>query len=138
MKRIQVVAAAICDSFENPKKIFATEKGYGNYQGKWEFPGGKIEPGESPEEALIREIQEELDVRVEIGPELGRVDYHYPEFHVQMSCYFCRIAQGNIVLKEASDAKWLGKDDLFSVDWLPSDRSLIKRLEEIMGEELLQ
>lgn len=132
MKTIKVVAAAICDSFENPKKIFTTEKGYGNYQGKWEFPGGKIEPGESPEEALIREIQEELDVQVEIGPKLGEIEYDYPEFHVEMTCFFCRISQGEIVLKEASAAKWLSKDELFTVDWLPSDRSLIKRLEELM------
>lgn len=132
MKTIKVVAAAICDSFEKPKKIFTTEKGYGNYQGKWEFPGGKIEPGESPEEALIREIQEELDVQVEIGPKLGEIEYDYPEFHVEMTCFFCRISQGEIVLKEASAAKWLSKDELFTVDWLPSDRSLIKRLEELM------
>ena len=132
MKTIKVVAAAICDSFENPKKILATEKGYGNYQGKWEFPGGKIEPGESPEKALIREIQEELDIRVKIGPKLGKIEYDYPEFHVEMTCFFCQISQGEIFLKEASDAQWLGKDELFTVDWLPSDRSLIKRLEELM------
>lgn len=133
MKTIHVVSAAICDSYEKPKKIFATEKGYGNYQGKWEFPGGKIEKGESKEEALARELMEELGIKVDIGPLLGRIEHDYPEFHVEMDCFFCKLRDGKIELKEASDARWLKKDELFSVDWLPSDLSLIEKLQHLMG-----
>ena len=99
MKTIKVVAAVICDSLENMTKIFAAARGYGEFKGQWEFPGGKVESGESSREALVREIQEELNVRIKVGRLIGRIEYDYPSFHLSMDCFWCEIADGEIVLK---------------------------------------
>lgn len=122
MKTIKVVAAIII----HEGKIFATQRGYGEFKDGWEFPGGKIEPGETPQEALVREIKEELDTEIEVKDFLETVEYDYPEFHLSMDCFFCRIKAGNLVLKEHEAAKWLTADALDSVDWLPADRGLIE------------
>lgn len=117
MKTIEVVAAVI----KEDDKILATQRGYGDYKDKWEFPGGKIEAEESPKEALIREIQEELDVLISVDKYLCTVDYDYPEFHLTMHCYVCSIAEGDLVLKEHEAARWLSKNKLYEIDWLPAD-----------------
>ena len=125
MKTVRVVAAVICSE----DKIFATERGYGEFKGQWEFPGGKIEPGETPQEALVREIQEELDVKTEVGDLIDTIEYDYSSFHLSMDCFWCNVTEGEIKLKEAEDARWLSKDELYSVDWLPADMELIEKLE---------
>ena len=125
MKTIHVVAAVIRDG---EGRIFATERGYGPYKDGWEFPGGKIEPGETPEEALKREIREELDAEIEVGESAGRIEYDYPEFHLSMDCFFCVLLSGALILKEHEAAKWLSREELDSVAWLPADLSLIERL----------
>ena len=125
MKTIRVVAAVI----RSEDKIFATARGYGEFKGQWEFPGGKIEPGETPQEALVREIQEELDVKIEVGHLIDTIEYDYPSFHLSMDCFWCNVTEGEIKLKEAEDARWLSKDELYSVDWLPADMELIEKLE---------
>ena len=124
MKTVRVVAAVICSE----DKIFATARGYGEFKGQWEFPGGKIEPGETPQEALVREIQEELDVKIEVGDLIDTIEYDYPSFHLSMDCFWCIVTDGEITLKEAEDACWLSKDELYSVDWLPADMELIEKL----------
>lgn len=124
MKTIRVVAAVICSE----DKIFATARGYGEFKGQWEFPGGKIEPGETPQEALIREIQEELDVKIEVGDLIDTIEYDYPSFHLNMDCFWCNITEGEITLKEAENAHWLSKNELYSVDWLPADIELIEKI----------
>ena len=124
MKTIRVVAAIIRDK----GRIFATQRGYGPYKDGWEFPGGKIEPGETPEEALKREIREELDTEIEVGAPAGRVEYDYPEFHLSMDCFFCTLLSGSLTLKEHEAARWLSPAELDSVSWLPADLSLIGRL----------
>lgn len=129
MKTIKVVAAVICDSLENTTKIFATARGYGEFKGKWEFPGGKLESGETSQQALIREIQEELDVKIEVGELIDTIEYDYPTFHLSMDCFLCVVVDGEIILKEAEAARWLGKDELYSVDWLPADIALIEKLQ---------
>lgn len=129
MKTIKVVAAVICDSLENTTKIFATARGYGEFKGKWEFPGGKVEPGETPQQALIREIKEELDVMVSVGDLIDTIEHDYPTFHLSMDCFWCNVTEGEIKLKEAEDARWLSKDELYSVDWLPADMALIKKIQ---------
>jgi len=125
MKTIHVVAAVIRDG---EGRIFATQRGYGPYKDGWEFPGGKIEPGETPEEALKREIREELDAEIEVGESAGRIEYDYPEFHLSMDCFFCVLLSGALILKEHEAAKWLRPEELDSVAWLPADLSLIERL----------
>ena len=125
MKTIRVVAAVI----RSEDKIFATARGYGEFKGQWEFPGGKIEPEETPQEALVREIQEELDVKVEVGDLIDTIEYDYSSFHLSMDCFWCNVTEGEITLKEAEDARWLSKDELYSVDWLPADMKLIEKLE---------
>lgn len=130
MKTIKVVAAII----EKDNKIFATQRGYGDFKDGWEFPGGKIESDETPKEALIREIKEELDTEIEVGELLDVVEYDYPEFHLTMHCFICKIKSGDLILKEHEAAKWLTKDSLYSVDWLPADLGLIKKLEERMSK----
>ncbi len=125
MKTIHVVAAVIRDG---EGRIFATQRGYGPYKDGWEFPGGKIEPGETPEEALKREIREELDAEIEVGEPAGRIEYDYPEFHLSMDCFFCVLLSGVLILKEHEAAKWLSREELDSVAWLPADLSLIERL----------
>lgn len=129
MKTIKVAAAVICDSLENTTKIFATARGYGEFKGKWEFPGGKIEAGETSQQALIREIQEELDVKIEVGELIDTIEYDYPTFHLSMDCFRCVVVDGEIILKEAEAARWLDKDELYSVDWLPADIALIEKLQ---------
>lgn len=125
MKTVRVVAAVI----RSEDKIFATARGYGEFRGQWEFPGGKIEPGETRQEALVREIQEELDVKIEVGDLIDTIEYDYPSFHLSMDCFWCNVTEGEITLKEAEDARWLSKDELYSVDWLPADMELIEKLE---------
>ena len=129
MKTIKVVAAVICDSLENTIKIFATARGYGEFKGKWEFPGGKLEAGETSQQALIREIQEELAVKIEVGELIDTIEYDYPTFHLSMDCFLCVVVDGEIILKEAEAARWLDKDELYSVDWLPADIALIEKLQ---------
>jgi len=124
MKTIRVVAAIIRDK----GRIFATQRGYGPYKDGWEFPGGKIEPGETPEEALKREIREELDTEIEVGEPAGHIEYDYPEFHLSMDCFFCTLLSGSLTLKEHEAARWLSPAELDSVSWLPADRSLIDEL----------
>ena len=124
MKTIRVVAAIIRDK----GRIFATQRGYGLYKDGWEFPGGKIEPGEAPEEALKREIREELDTEIEVGEPAGHIEYDYPEFHLSMDCFFCTLLSGSLTLKEHEAARWLSPAELDSVSWLPADRSLIDEL----------
>ncbi|WP_249028639.1 (deoxy)nucleoside triphosphate pyrophosphohydrolase [Tannockella kyphosi] len=124
MKEIQVVAAII----ENNGKILATQRGYGDYKGFYEFPGGKIEANESKEEALVREIQEELNVVIEVGEHLICVEYDYPAFHLKMDCFFSKIVQGNIQLLEHLDAKWLSKQQYDTVPWLEADIEIIELL----------
>lgn len=123
-KKVEVVAAII----HSGEEILATQRGYGEFKDGWEFPGGKIEIGETPQEALVREIQEELDVEVSVGEFLETVEYDYPQFHLTMHCYFCTVKSGNLVLKEHEAAKWLNKDQLDSVNWLPADRGLIEKI----------
>lgn len=129
MKTIEVVAAII----KQEDKIFATQRGYGEFKDGWEFPGGKMEPGEKPEQALVREIKEELDTEVEVGDLIDIVEYDYPQFHLTMHCFICTVKTGDLVLKEHEAAKWLTKSTLESVDWLPADLGLIHKLKKIMG-----
>ena len=128
MKNIEVVAAI----FRKDNTIFATEKGYGEFKGYWEFPGGKVEPEESLEEALRREIREELQVEIRIEEKFSELDYDYPHFHLTMHCYFCSVLSGEIKLVEATEGKWLRKDELDSVRWLPADISLIEELKKCL------
>ncbi len=128
MKTTKVVAAIIV----RDDKIFATQRGYGEFKGGWEFPGGKVEPGERPEEAIVREIREELDTEIEVGQQIDTVEYDYPQFHLSMDCFICTVKSGELLLKEAEDARWLTKDTLDSVDWLPADLLLIPKLEEYL------
>ena len=128
MKNIEVVAAI----FRKANTIFATEKGYGEFKGYWEFPGGKVEPGESLEEALRREIREELQVEIHIEEKFTELDYDYPNFHLTMHCYFCSVVSGEIKLVEATEGKWLRKEELDSVRWLPADISLIEELKKCL------
>lgn len=132
MKTIEVVAAVIVDSFTDLRSVFATARGYGEYKGMWEFPGGKVEPNESFEEALIREIHEELDTTIEVGSPIETVEFDYPSFHLIMHCYWAKVVEGELVLKEAQEARWLTKDTIASVNWLPADLSLIRTIERQM------
>ena len=126
MKTVNVVAAVIRDG----NKIFATQRGYGEYKDGWEFPGGKIEKGETPKEALAREIKEELDTIISVGELIDTVEYDYPAFHLSMDCFWCDLIEGNLVLKEHEAARWLTVDKLDSVDWLPADITLIGKIRE--------
>ena len=132
MKTIKVAAAVICDSLKKKQQIFATARGYGEFKGGWEFPGGKIEPGETPQEALVREIKEELDIEIEVKDFLETVEYDYPEFHLSMDCFFCTIRSGELVLKEHEAAKWLTAETLESVEWLPADKGLVEGIKRSM------
>ena len=132
MKTIKVVTAVICDSLENTTNLFATVRGYGEFKGKWEFPGGKDEPGETPQQALVREIQEELAVKIEVGELIDTIEYDYPTFHLSMDCFWAEVVAGHLELKEAEAAKWLTKDQLDSVAWLPADVTLIDKIRSEM------
>ena len=128
MKTVKVVAAVIRDG----DRIFATARGYGEYKGWWEFPGGKIEAGETAEEALVREIREELDTEIRVGVLIDTIEYDYPTFHLSMDCFWAEVVAGRLVLKEAEDARWLTKETLESVQWLPADASLIEHIKASM------
>lgn len=128
MKTINVVAAVI----KNKNKIFATQRGYGEFKGGWEFPGGKIEAGETPKEALKREIFEELRVEINVEDLIETIEYDYPNFHLSMTCYFASIKSGEPILLEHESAKWLTKEELFSVNWLPADIILVNKINDFM------
>lgn len=129
MKTVRVVAAVIKAENENGQPIiFATQRGYGDLKGGWEFPGGKIEEGETPQEALKREIMEELDTEISVGDLIDTIEYDYPTFHLSMDCFWCQIVKGDLVLKEHEAAKWLRMDELDSVEWLPADVTLIDQI----------
>ena len=133
MKTIRVAAAVIRSVNEAGEPvIFATQRGYGEFKDGWEFPGGKIEEGETPEQALKREIMEELDTEIIVGELLERVEYDYPAFHLSMDCFWCEIGQGNLVLKEHEDARWLTREQLRDVEWLPADVAFVERIAEGM------
>lgn len=132
MKTIRVVAAVICDSIEHKTKIFSTARGYGEFKGGWEFPGGKIEAGETPQQAVVREIREELDATVRVGDLIDTIEYDYPAFHLSMDCFWCEVASGELKLLEAEAAKWLTKEELDSVQWLPADVTLIDKIRKCM------
>lgn len=129
MKTIRVVAAVIKAEDKDGKPIiFATQRGYGDMKGGWEFPGGKIEEGETPQEALVREIKEELDTDISVGELIDTIEYDYPTFHLSMDCFWCEVIAGDLVLKEHEAAKWLDKDSIDDVEWLPADVTLIDKI----------
>lgn len=128
MKTLYVVCAVI----RKDDKIFATQRGYGEFKDGWEFPGGKIESGETPQQALKREIHEELDTEINVGDQIETVEYDYPEFHLSMQCFWCNVLSGKLTLLEAEDARWLTKDTIESVDWLPADKELVQKIKESM------
>lgn len=133
MKTVRVVAAVIrAVNNENKPVIFATQRGYGEFKGGWEFPGGKIESGETPQQALKREIMEELDTEFAVGELIDTIEYDYPNFHLSMDCFWCEVIHGELILKEAEDAKWLTKEHLADVKWLPADVTLIEKIREAM------
>ena len=129
MKTVKVVAAVITASNENGEKIiFATQRGYGEFKDGWEFPGGKVEPGETSQAALKREIMEELETEIEVGDLIETIEYDYPTFHLSMDCFWAEIVKGDLVLREHEAAKWLTKEQLESVDWLPADLGLVEKV----------
>ena len=132
MKTVKVVAAIICDDIKEKNKIFATARGYGDLKGGWEFPGGKVEPGETSQQALIREIIEELDTEIKVGERIDTVEYDYPTFHLSLDCFWAEVKAGHLELKEAEAAKWLTKNQLDSIDWLPADILLIDQIRKCM------
>ena len=135
MKTIRVVAAVIrAVNNENKPVIFATQRGYGEFKGGWEFPGGKIESGETPQQALKREIMEELDTEIAVGELIDTIEYDYPNFHLSMDCFWCEVIHGELILNEAEDAKWLTIEHLADVKWLPADVTLIEKIGEALYE----
>ena len=132
MKTVKVVAAIIRDG----NKVFATQRGYGDYKDGWEFPGGKVEPGETAQQALVREIKEELDTDIAVGDYLTTIEYDYPTFHLSMQCFWCRIVDGTPVLKEHETARWLDVDHIDSVEWLPADLTIIDLIKDKMVDQV--
>lgn len=128
MKTIKVVAAVI----KRNNKIFVTQRGYGEFKDGWEFPGGKVEKGETKEEALIREIKEELDTVIKVDSYLDTIEYDYPDFHLSMDCFICSIVEGNLVLKEHEDSKWIKKEEIDTLNWLPADLIILDKVKEMM------
>lgn len=129
MKTIKVVAAVI----KRNNKIFVTQRGYGEFKDGWEFPGGKVEKGETKEEALIREIKEELDTVIKVDSYLDTIEYDYPDFHLSMDCFICSIVEGNLVLKEHEDSKWIKKEEIDTLNWLPADLIILDKGKKMMG-----
>lgn len=136
MKTVKVVAAVICDSLKEKSQIFATARGHGEFKGKWEFPGGKVEAGETPQQALVREIKEELETDIKVGDLIDTIEYDYSTFHLSMDCFWCEVMEGELELLEAESARWLTKETLYEVQWLPADITLISKIEKTM--EVLQ
>ncbi len=132
MKTIKVVAAVI----RADGRVFATQRGYGDFKGGWEFPGGKLEAGETPEIALKREILEELDTEILVGELIDTIEYDYPDFHLSMDCFWCEVISGGLVLKEHESARWLCRDELNSVEWLPADKALIEKVELLLDADI--
>jgi len=130
VKTVRVAAAVIL----RPGAVFATQRGYGPWKDWWEFPGGKIEAGETPREALVREIREELDTEIEAGEKLADVEYDYPDFHLSMGCYLCRVVSGSLILREHESARWLSREELKTVRWLPADLSVLEKLKPLLEE----
>lgn len=128
MKTIKVVAAVI----KRNNKIFVTQRGYGEFKDGWEFPGGKVEKGETKEEALIREIKEELDTVIKVDSYLDTIEYDYPDFHLSMDCFVCSIVEGHLVLKEHEDSKWIKKEEIDTLNWLPADLIILDKVKERM------
>ena len=131
MKTIRVVAAVI----RKDDRIFATQRGYGEFKDGWEFPGGKIEQGETPQQALVREIREELETEIRVGDLIDTIEYDYPTFHLSMDCFWCEIVEGSLELKEHEAAKWLDRESLYTVDWLPADVGLIEKIRKGIDED---
>lgn len=134
MKTVKVVAAVICDFMDKKKQIFATARGYGEFKGQWEFPGGKVEAGETPRQALIREIKEELETDIKVGELIDTIEYDYPTFRLLMDCFWCEVIEGELKLLEAESARWLTKNTLYDVQWLPADLGLIEKINKMMIE----
>lgn len=132
MKTVKVAAAVICDSLKEKNRIFAAARGYGEFKGQWEFPGGKVEAGETPRQALVREIKEELETDIKVGDLIGTVEYDYPTFHLSMDLFWCEVIEGELKLLEAESARWLTKDTLYEVQWLPADVGLLEKIKKKM------
>ncbi len=132
MKRIEVVAAVIRNE---EGQIFATQRGYGDFKDMWEFPGGKMEKDESPAQALVREIREELDTLIDVGELIDTVEFDYPAFHLTLHCFWCKVISGKLLLKEHEAARWLDPDDLKAVEWLPADYSILEKIVSLLNQD---
>ena len=131
-KAIHVVAALILAEMQGVTKVFATQRGYGDFKDGWEFPGGKVEPDETPEQAIVREIREELATEIRVERYFDTIEYDYPEFHLSMDCFLCRIISGDLILKEHEAARWLSREELDTVDWLPADITIMDQVRELL------
>lgn len=129
---VKVVVAVICNSLDEKKQIFATARGYDEFKSQWEFPGGKVEVGETSQQALVREIKEELETEIMVGDLIDTIEYDYPTFHLSMDCFWCEVLEGALKLLEAESARWLTKDTLYDVQWLPADIMLVDEIEKQM------